>query len=347
MISEESVNGGPLQRLESADHGVRQGKMQIFACTLLAARFSVPWQQGPGWRTLLHSHDFGEWEAVVANTLGHHRTRMRKGCLPFAAQIRSAQVDEFQLLWIQGSGQLELRREQCDDGVLWLPFQGMIQETINGVEHLAEPGTGLLFQPGDALTGLTAETVQGVSIVLPQRYLTGIGPHSPLFREGIAAQELIRAGWEMVDAAANRLEGAAFAAERFVSALQQVCNPLIVEQQQERVTAKRRRVLVAEACDWMKERLAERFSVVELSAAMNVSVRTLQSSFQTELGCPPMAELKRMRLHQLRQFLLDPALNKNSVAELMGRAGLLACGVTAADYQRWWGELPRHTRKSA
>jgi len=32
------------------------------------------------------------------------------------------------------------------------------------------------------------------------------------------------------------------------------------------------------------DRLADRFSVVELSAAMHVSVRTLQTSFQTELG---------------------------------------------------------------
>ena len=99
------------------------------------------------------------------------------------------------------------------------------------------------------------------------------------------------------------------------------------------------------ACAWMRDRLAERFSVVELSAAMNVSVRTIQTSFQAELGCSPMAELKRMRLHQLRQLLLDPELNGHSVAELMRMAGLLACGVTAADYREWCGETPRRTRQ--
>jgi AraC-like DNA-binding protein len=259
--------------------------------------------------------------------------------------MRGAQVDEFQLLWLQGSGQLELVREQCGDGVLWLPVEGLMQETVNGVEHLAEPGTALLFQPGDSMTGLTAEAIGGVSIVVPQHYLAWQGPYSPLLRQGVMAQQLIQAGWDLVEVAANQPMGSSFAAERLVDALQQLCNPHNLDQHHERITARRRRALVSDACDWMLHRLADRFSVVELSAAMHVSVRTLQTSFQAELGCSPMAELKRMRLHQLRRFLLNPGLRHQSVAELMNQAGLLACGVTAADYQRWCGELPRRTRR--
>jgi AraC-like DNA-binding protein len=259
--------------------------------------------------------------------------------------MRGAQVEEFQVLWIEGNGQLELIREQCGDGVLWLPFQGMIQEMINGDVHLAEPGTALLFRPGDTMSGLTAESISGVSIVLPHRYLTGKSIHTPLFYKGLIAQQLIRAGWELVEAAAKQPEGAGFTAERLVNALQQVGDPINPDQQKERVTAARRRALVADACDWMLARLAERFSVVDLSAAMNVSVRTVQTSFQAELGCSPMAELKRLRLHKLRNLLLDPALNHYGVAELMSRAGLLACGMTAADYRRWCGESPRRTRR--
>lgn len=58
-----------------------------------------------------------------------------------------------------------------------------------------------------------------------------------------------------------------------------------------------------------------------------------------------MEELKRMRLQRLRQLLLDPQPNHQSVAALMEKAGLLVCGVTAADYRRWCGELPRQTRQ--
>jgi transcriptional regulator GlxA family with amidase domain len=102
---------------------------------------------------------------------------------------------------------------------------------------------------------------------------------------------------------------------------------------------------VGDACAWMRDRLAERFSVVELSAALNVSVRTMQTSFQAELGCSPLAELKRMRLHQLRQLMLNSGLHQCSVAELTKQAGLLACGVTAAEYRRWCGEPPHRTRQ--
>ena len=97
----------------------------------------------------------------------------------------------------------------------------------------------------------------------------------------------------------------------------------------------------------MEQHLAKRFSVVELSATLSVSVRTLQVSFKDELGCSPLAELKRMRLSQLRRLLLNPDWSDRSVAELMQEAGLLACGVTSADYQNCYGELPSRTREHA
>lgn len=312
----------------------------------MAARKPPQWQNGSGWQPLLHSHDFGEWDAALARTIGHHRSRLREGSGPFDARMRCAQVEDFRVIWLQGTGRLELQREQCGDGVLWLPLQGLMQETINGEEHLAEPGSGLLFQPGDAMTGLTQESISGVSIVVPGQYLVDHRLPSPLLRQGMAAQALIHAGWELVQAAALEPGGAVFAAEHLADALHKAVEASMPDaQQRERVTAARRRALVGDACAWMQERLAERFSVVELSAAMNVSVRTVQTSFQTELGCSPMAEIKRMRLHNLRRLLLDPELKHRSVSQLMTSTGLLAYGVTAADYQRWCGELPRRTRR--
>ena len=65
---------------------------------LLSPRRPLPWTEGPGLKPLLHSQDFGQWEAVLANTLGHHRSRLRPGSQPFEAQIRSGSVDDFQVL---------------------------------------------------------------------------------------------------------------------------------------------------------------------------------------------------------------------------------------------------------
>jgi len=102
---------------------------------------------------------------------------------------------------------------------------------------------------------------------------------------------------------------------------------------------------VNEARQWMAERLQERFSVVECSQAVAVSPRQLQYHFQQELGHSPMAEAKRMRLQRLRGLLLDRERDSCSVGELMTASGLIASGVTSADYRLHFGESPRQTRR--
>ena len=307
-------------------------------------------QEAPGLRTLLDTSDFGAWEAAVGQTLGHHRSRLLPGSPPFEARIRAGAVEEFPVLLLQGSGQLELLREQCDHGVLWLPLQGLSHERINGEEHVAEPGMGLLFRPGDQLQGLTSEAMQGVSILLPEPCLPpragqgGTRP-GPLLQRGPAERRLIAAAWRLVESAAQPGAGAPFAAEALVDALQQWGEPLEPMASGERFSASRRRQTVNEACQWMEQHLGERFSIRQLGAALAVSVRSLQYSFQEELGCTPMAQAKRQRLRRLRLLLQDPDLALCSIAELMGAAGLLACGATAADYRQWCGESPRRTRQ--
>lgn len=53
-------------------------------------------------------------------------------------------------------------REQWGHSVLWLPLRGLSEERINGSPWLAEPGMGLLFQPGDRMQGETSEEIEGV-----------------------------------------------------------------------------------------------------------------------------------------------------------------------------------------
>ena len=314
---------------------------------LLAARETTHWQNGPGWRPLLQSKDFGEWESAVANSLGHHRSRLVSNSLPFEASIRCSSVDEFSVLLLQGRGQVELLREQVDHAVLWMPLQGLSQETINGTEHLAEPGMALLFRPGDEMCGLTSEEISGVSILLPAQALRRWGTDSPLLYQGTPQRALIKSAWALVASAALQPQGAAHAAEAFVDALHRYGHATGPNKGHERVTARRRRELLAEAAEWMEQHLATRFSVEELSKAMEVPIRTLQDSFQRDLGCTPMALAKRLRLQRLRLLLQDPEFKSMSIAGLTEASGLLACGVTARDYRRWCGETPRRTREQA
>lgn len=281
----------------------------------------------------------------MASTLGHHRSRLLPGSGPFDALMRCGAVDDFQVLVIQGRGQVELLREQCSQGVLWLPLQGLTHELINGTEYLAEPGMALLFQPGDVMQGCTSEAMCGISILIPERYLQGIAAPSPLLDRGPLQRQLINAALQLSDVAAWQPRGASHSAAGLVEALHQWCNPLQSGEPAERLQCRRRRHTVAQACQWISAHLSERFSVVELSQAMGVSTRTLQYAFQDELGHTPMAEAKRLRLRQLRHLLEQPELQDQSIAALMEASGLLACGATAADYRHWCGESPRQTRQ--
>lgn len=308
---------------------------------------SQSWQEGSGWTPLLRSNDFEAWQSVVSASLGHHRSTLLSGSAPFEAHMRAAAVEEMALLQIEGRGVVELQREQCGHGVLWLPLRGWSHEQINGEEHLAEPGMGLLFRPGDAMRGVTSEEVAGVSILVPGSLLSAQPPFPRLLWRGSPARQVLDAAWQLVQAAAFSSPGATFAAEALEDALQQWCQYTAYELAEERHSLVRRRTLVGEACLWMRDHLAERFSVIELSGVLHVSVRTLQYSFQAELGCTPMAYVKRLRLRQLRLLLQDPELRTRSIAALMEASGLLACGVTAADYRAWCGETPRRTRQAA
>jgi transcriptional regulator GlxA family with amidase domain len=102
---------------------------------------------------------------------------------------------------------------------------------------------------------------------------------------------------------------------------------------------------VQQAREWMAARLSQRFTVGELGRALAASPRQLQVSFLQEMGRTPMAEAKRLRLQRLRGLLIDPGQDQRSIAELMAASGLMASGVTSADYRRWCGESPRRTRQ--
>jgi len=301
---------------------------------------------GEGLTTFLDSDDFGRWEASVAQTLGHHRSELLTPSEPFEARMRSGQLGDCMVLHIQGRGRLRLKREQCHHSVLWLPLRGMTQERINGREWLAEPGNGLLFRPGDAMEGETSEEIEGLSILIPSQWQPAHAMSiPPLLAAGPQARSVLRQARELAVATAQRPAGAIHAADGLREALQAWFDEWLEPQRRERLTSRRRRVTVDEARQWMAERLHERFSVVELSRAVDVSPRQLQYHFLQELGHSPMAEAKRMRLQRLRSLLLDRQRDSCSVAELMTASGLIASGVTSGDYRLRFGESPRQTRR--
>ena len=302
-------------------------------------------RQGEGLATVLDTTDFGCWEAAVVSSLGSHRSELLEPRQPFQARFRAGRIGSYGVLHMEGRGRLRLCREQRECSVLWVPLRGMIREHVNGQPWLVEPGTGLLFHPGDVMEGETSEELEGLSILIPpELHGRPERPGSPLLAAGTLQQEVVASARLLATAAAEQPPGAEHAADRFTEALRAWTAWQEQPDRRERITTVRRRESVERARQWMASRLRERFSLQELSQAVGLSPRQLQYNVLQELGRSPMAEAKRLRLQRLRTLLLDPALDHRGVAELMEAAGLLASGVTAADYRRWCGESPRYTR---
>ena len=294
---------------------------------------------------MLHTRDFGCWQAAVAKILGQHRSELLSASNQFQAHFRVGRVGSFSVLHLQGRGRLRLNREQREHSVLWLPLRGITAERINGQSWLAEPGTGLLFQPGDAMEGETSETLAGLSILIPaELHRQPSRPVSPLLAAGPLHQRILASARALAVAAALQLSGAEIAADQLTEVLREWTERQEQPLRRERITARRRRETVESARQWLATRLPERFSLQDLSRVLTVSPRQLQYHFQQELGHSPMAEAKRLRLHRLRGLLLDRQRDNCSVAELMVASGLIASGVTSADYRRHFGESPRQTR---
>lgn len=294
---------------------------------------------------MLHTRDFGCWQAAVAKILGQHRSELLSASNQFQAHFRVGRVGSYSVLHLQGRGRLRLNREQREHSVLWLPLRGITAERINGQSWLAEPGTGLLFQPGDAMEGETSETLAGLSILIPaELYRQPSRPVSPLLAAGPLHQRILASARALAVAAALQFAGAEIAADQLTEVLREWTERQEQPLRRERITARRRRETVESARQWLATRLPERFSLQDLSRALTVSPRQLQYHFQQELGHSPMAEAKRLRLHRLRGLLLDRDRDNCSVAELMVASGLIASGVTSADYRRHFGESPRQTR---
>lgn len=312
----------------------------------MASAAPKPILRGDQLQPLLNTTDFDQWRSVVGSNLGNHSSDLLGPPSAFSARMRFRSAGELALLHMLGTGAIRLNRIQSQaQAVLWIPLQGVSHEVVNGDALTAEPGMAMLLRPGDRLEGHTSRQLEGLSILLPAARIQAGLP--TLLHRGEADQALIGAARRFAELLASAAEASADAAAAALCDAMESWQMAMEAQRggrPERITAIRRRQYVSDGCLWMADQLEQPFEISALAKAVGVSARTLQYAFLQELGCTPMAEAKRQRLHRLRQLLQDPEQCSRSVAELMGASGLLVCGATAGDYRRRFGESPRQTR---
>jgi len=104
---------------------------------------------------------------------------------------------------------------------------------------------------------------------------------------------------------------------------------------------------VKQAIDLMEQRPDEAWPIAELSRAVGVSARTLQSGFQRYVGVSPTVYLREIRLQRVHAELTDPEVH-TSVSDSAFRWGFTHLGRFSAAYRHKFGEPPSETlRRSA
>ena len=86
-----------------------------------------------------------------------------------------------------------------------------------------------------------------------------------------------------------------------------------------------------------------RCNVADLCEALGVSERTLQNAFQTVMGLPPIAFLRRLRLHRARQELREADPESTTVSSVALDWGFSHFGEFSQAYKDCFGELPSET----
>ena len=123
---------------------------------------------------------------------------------------------------------------------------------------------------------------------------------------------------------------------RLVSAIKRSDKPTLLKLSQ------RKKLTLERALDYIESYPSKDISVLELAHASGSSVRILEYVFRDYFGVTPKAYLKGQRLHAVRKALLDN-VNGQSINSIAGRWDFWHMGQFAADYKRFFGELPSET----
>ncbi|MEB3244351.1 MAG: helix-turn-helix domain-containing protein [Cyanobacteriota bacterium] len=105
--------------------------------------------------------------------------------------------------------------------------------------------------------------------------------------------------------------------------------------------------LVKEVQQWMHAHPTEPITLAELCRQAHASRRTLIQGFHDHLGMGPMAYLKILRLHGIRQRLLHADPSQLQIGPLADAWGFHNQGHFAAHYRHLFGERPSDTLRRA
>ena len=100
---------------------------------------------------------------------------------------------------------------------------------------------------------------------------------------------------------------------------------------------------VRRAVDYLEAHAAEPVTVESLAEAVGVSARALFNAFRSTYDQTPMGYLRELRLHRVREALLEGAPHAESLTQLAMQWGFFHYGRFAQYYGERFGERPQDT----
>lgn len=248
--------------------------------------------------------------------------------------------------------------------LIQLPLSGRDEQALGNQVLSSHPGLGSIHGPQDSfhmhwsagchklVVRIEREAMErqaahllGAPLKQPLRFEFGMDVRSPnakLWRQSVRqAMRGLRQGTHPL---AHPLLAAQSEQLLIQSLLVWQPNTISAQLHQPAVTVLPRHIKLAE--DYMRAHLDAPITNEMLAELTGVSVRTLHGGFRKFRGSSPMRYLRELRMHQVREALLDTQ-QPRSVTELAMRWGFAELGRFSAEYRKCFGELPSCTLRQA
>jgi AraC-like DNA-binding protein len=240
------------------------------------------------------------------------------------------------------------------------------QGTVNGLA--VRPGLMLSAAPGTEATFVAEAGYESMAFLIPEQDLRehlaarqrDAGPFVPQGIEPLQADpERVRGlfdwGKRLVDVAARRPalfnDGARERTAAHVELLEALLGTLDDAESHEPTRDDRTRqlhsLIVKQVEDFVLAHVDDHVSLSDICRVTAVSERALQYAFKEVMGLTPLAYLARVRLHRVREALLEGTQGSTTVSVEALKWGFWHFGEFSRAYKNCFGELPSETLRRA
>jgi len=233
---------------------------------------------------------------------------------------------------------------------------GVFQIETEDQEFTAEAGTAFMLRPPGSAKIKASANARKIGLAIPRIHclpLIDIGKDDPelFFRRFATLIDIGETGIRtihrmaafLLEAGEHPFAGSPLGASLFKEALITAFMQSWPQSPPKTAIQSARPRNLKRALDWIQAHLGEEFTVLDIARNAGQSVRSLQISFQRNMGMNPLNYVQRLRLQQIHYDLLYGDADEN-ISEIAARWGFSHMGYFAARYRALYGVSPSSTR---